>query len=74
MALVKTSNVGAAVGGAVLGMAAWPLEVVVAILAGEPLQWPSVAEVLVDPLDAVAALAAFGVVTLVPPSAPEHPS
>jgi hypothetical protein len=65
VAAVKTSAVGATVGGALLGVAGWPLALVGALLGGQALPGPKVAVIVVDPYDALAALAAFTVVALI---------
>lgn len=59
VAMVKTSEVGAATGGVALGLVAWPLELLGAVVTGQPLHGPSPVGIVVDPFDAVAALAAF---------------
>lgn len=72
VATVKTSTIGAAAGGAVLGLVAWPLELIGGVVTGQPLQGPSSIGIIVDPFDAVAALAAYVVVALVPINIPHR--
>jgi len=64
--LVKTSEVGAGIGGAVLGVAGWPLGVLASLATNQSVGDPTVAQIIIDPFDAVAALAAFVVLVILP--------
>ena len=73
VAAVKTSTVGATVGGALLGVAGWPLARLGALLGGQALPGPKVATIVVDPYDALVALAGFTVVALIRAERPTRP-